>query len=313
VVVGAGRLGRLFLEALREKDPLRQVLVVDRDVEKADIREMLRRFRASFYPGDIRERGCFDSLGLDRARAVVLITEDDVVNLEAAWRLAEIAPHLVITAHVGDLAMWRTVRSLQDRGGARIHIFNGHRIAARQLYQDHLHDYFESTHPRDVVVIVGFGRFGQTLLEYLQAAAGSQIQRAVIVDLAARRQLRVYRRHVPYSDRFGLVAIEGDTDDPEIWERIEEAVAGVGVDPVYILGTDDDRLNLRAAMVFRREHPQARIFVRAVYESAFTNTVSRQLRFEMLSVESMLRVALAEEQEKWGPAPRPSILPMPAE
>ncbi|MCZ7680580.1 MAG: NAD-binding protein [Sandaracinaceae bacterium] len=171
VIVGIGRLGVLVLEALRERDPRAQVLVVDRDGDRANVQHATSRLDARFSLGDVRTAAALDSMALDRARAVLLLTDDDLVNLEAAWSIAERAPRARIVAHVADLGMRRTVARVEGATAERVQVFNAHRIAAERLYEEHLERHFEDTAARDVVVLAGFGRFGQTILEHLQREA----------------------------------------------------------------------------------------------------------------------------------------------
>lgn len=238
-------------------------------------------------------------MALDRARAVLLVTDDDLVNLEAAWRIAERAPRARIVAHVADLGMRRTVARVEGETAERVQVFNAHRIAAERLYEEHLERHFADTAARDVVVLAGFGRFGQTILEHLQREASGALQRAIVVDMAAERQVRLLRAQVPGFERCDLVTVQGDLDDPRTWEAAEEATRGLGVAPVYVVGTDDDQLNLRTAIALRSLHPEARIFVRCVYESAFTTQLTARLAVEVLAVEAMLRQALGEQLPAW--------------
>lgn len=299
VIVGIGRLGVLVLETLRERDPRARVLVVDRDGERANVQHATSRLGARFSLGDVRTAGALDAMALDRARAVLLVTDDDLVNLEAAWRIAERAPRARIVAHVADLGMRRTVARVEGETAERVQVFNAHRIAAERLYEEHLERHFADTAARDVVVLAGFGRFGQTILEHLQREASGALQRAIVVDMAAERQVRLLRAQVPGFERCDLVTVQGDLDDPRTWEAAEEATRGLGVAPVYVVGTDDDQLNLRTAIALRSLHPEARIFVRCVYESAFTTQLTARLAVEVLAVEAMLRQALGEQLPAW--------------
>lgn len=302
ILVGVGRLGTLFLEALRDRHPRVPVLAVDLDAHRATVQQAQDRFGARFLPADVRVAATLDSLALEEARAVALLTSDDLVNLEAAWRIAERCPGLRVIAHVADLGMRRMVDRVEH--GRGVSIFNSHRTAARKLYQDHLAEHFKQTDPADVVVLAGFGRFGQTILEYLHAAAGSEIGRAVIVDVSGERQARLFRAQVPGTASIPLSILERNLDDPQSWTELEAILAAHfeaahEVEPVFVIGTDDDQLNLRSAISLRGLHPRARIFVRCTYESAFTSQIAGTMDLELLAVEGMLREALAERQKEW--------------
>src|SRR5690606_5791725 len=82
VVVGAGRLGMQFLEVLREREPRARVLLVDMDAHRANVSLAQQRFGVRFLSGDVRTHVTPEALAFDRARAVVLLTDDDLVNLE---------------------------------------------------------------------------------------------------------------------------------------------------------------------------------------------------------------------------------------
>jgi voltage-gated potassium channel Kch len=299
VLVGIGRLGMLFLEALRERYPDVKVLVVDQDGGRANVQHAKLRFGARFLLGDVRTASTLESMVLGRARTVVLLTDDDLVNLETAWRIAERSRSLRVIAHVADIGLRRTVARVEDTLSERVHVFNGHHIAAQRLYAEHLEHHFDSTAAQDVVVLAGFGRFGQTILEYLQRAARGEVQRAIVVDTAADRRVRLFRAQVPGFEKCDLVTVQGDLDDPDTWAKVDQATHGLEVEPVFIVGTDDDQINLRTAIAIRSLHPEVRIFMRCVYESAFTAQLARQMNFEVLAVESMLRQALIERAGEW--------------
>ncbi len=299
VIVGAGRLGMLFLEALRTYDKKVRVLVVDRDGTQGNLQQAVALHGTRFVLGDVRTTSTLDAMVLERARAVALLTDDDLVNLEAAWRIAARAPRADVVVHVADIGMRRTVARVEGSTAERVHVFNAHRIAAQRLYEEHLELHFANTAAEDVVVLAGFGRFGQTILEYLQREAEGEVQRAIVVDVAAEQRVRLFRAQVPGFESCNLVTIQGDLDDPVTWERVEQATRGLGVEPVFVIGTDDEQINLRTAIAQRSLHPSARIFVRCVYESAFTAQLSQQLRFEVLAVEGMLSGALRDHVAQW--------------
>lgn len=298
IIVGAGRLGLLFLELLREREPNTRVLLIDKAPHHPNARVARERFGARFLAGDVRTPVTLQSAAASRARAIVLLTDDDLVNLEAAWSVARSGRARVV-AHVGDIGMRRMVARVEDVTTQRLSVFNSHAMAAERLYVEHLANQFAATVAEDVIVLAGFGRFGQTILEYLQRHAAGEIQRAVIVDADAERQSRLFRAQVPGFQDCELITIEGDLEEPTIWPQIEAAVVDAGVRPVYVVATDDDQLNLRAAIALRSLDPHADIFVRTVYESAFSARIAEELSFTVLPIDQLLRLALEEHQARW--------------
>ncbi|MGE0788982.1 MAG: NAD-binding protein [Sandaracinaceae bacterium] len=298
VIVGLGRLGLLFLEALREREPNTEVWVLERDAGAPNLEIARTRYHVNVLLGDVRAHATFSTLGLDGARGLALLTDNDLVNLEIAWRIADLHPKVPVFTHVADIGMRRLMGETQvDR--PQLHVFNSHEIAAQRLYREHLVHIFCATGPKDVVVLAGFGRFGQSIFEYLSRETEGELQRAILVDVAAARQRRMFDAQVHGTKDFDIVCVDGDLDDPKTWEAVEGAAHGLEVEPVYVIGTDDDQRNLRTAIALRRLHRKAPIFVRCVFPSAFTARLSSELDITVLAVESMLREALRERIDRW--------------
>ena len=148
-----------------------------------------------------------------------------------------------------------------------------------------------------MVVLAGFGRFNQTILETLQAKASGEFQTIVIVDQQAKLQARAFEEQVGFGD-YRIETLEGDMNNPEIWERIDELCAGVE-SPAYVLGSDADGTNLRVAMGLRRRNPSARIFARCFDESAFTRRLASEGGFEISSMAALTRASLRFHHHEW--------------
>jgi len=307
VVVGMGRLGMMFVEALRARDPRARVLLVAREGLAGNAQVAAARFRAVTLQGDVRNDATMDAMNLEQARALVMLTGDDLMNLEVGWQAKRRAPGVRVVAHIGDIGMRRLVDRSRcgDGAAAGVRVFNSHRVAARGLLEEHLDEIFAATAPRDVVVIAGFGRFGQTILEHLLNEADEELAYAVVVDVAAEHRVRAFRSQVDGTAGCEIVCVQGDLDDPKTWEDVEAALAGLDVQPVYVVCTDEDGRNLRAAIGLRRARADAPIFVRCVYRSAFTGELSDELDFSVLSVEDMLRQTMRDRVDEWvGPPTR---------
>lgn len=299
VVVGIGQVGMGFVEALREREPRRSIVIVDRDLARANVVQARRRFGARFMAGDVRIRGTLSHLGLAHAEAIAFLTDDDLVNLEAAWATALEYPDLSVVAHVSDIAMQRAVHAVDGNDAPKVRVFNRHRLAARHLYNEHLRASFAGTDPLDTVVVVGFGRFGQTILEFLEAQAVQEVSEVIIVDRKAESLTRSFRDQVPTEHQCPVEVVEGDVLDPKTWESVRAKIANVEVPPVVVLGCDDDKVNLQGAMYLRRRWPAAKLFVRCQHESPFTLELAARHEFTVLAVDQVLHEALRFEQHAW--------------
>ncbi|MEM7136455.1 MAG: NAD-binding protein [Myxococcota bacterium] len=299
IVVGVGNLGGLFLEGLDGSEHKRRVLLVDTEERKGTLEKARSQFGTPYVCADIRTPTTLQTLSIQRARGLALLTGDDLVNLEAAWAALALAPGLPIVTHIDDMAMKREMDTLMgDSDGQRIRAFNMHHIAADRLYAHHLSHRFRETEGRDVVVLVGFGRFGQTMLEHLRREASDELERVVIIDPNAKHAMATFNMQTKRAT-FPISVIEGDAQDPAIWDQLDDLLADVPHPPVFILGTNSDTFNLRGAMLLRKRGRRIEIFVRCFRESGFTTQLASHYRFHIMALEKMMQEAIEEQQRKW--------------
>lgn len=291
VIVGGGQIGRLYVNAVRSLDPAREILVADEsnlseEFEDVDSVQLVSS-RAS----------ALEALQLERAAGLVLLTPNDLVNLELAWSAQAAYPKLRVAVHVGDLTLLRPVERAAA-GSRSPQGFNTHQVTAAYLYQIHLALHFDSTEYRDVVVLAGFGRFGQTILELLLAEAEVELESVVVVAPDASARLRGFEADVGATE-VRVLGLDLDPDDPGTWERVASEVSESSATPVYILCSSEELVNLRVALLLRRSLPEPRIFVRCFHRSPFLKSLANQQSFELLAFETVLREALREHYHEF--------------
>ncbi|MCZ6805844.1 MAG: NAD-binding protein [Deltaproteobacteria bacterium] len=300
IVVGVGRLGELFLESLYAAKKNPRVLLVDTQESQRLLAKARSQYGAPYVCADIRNASTLDVLALDRAKGVALLTGDDLVNLEAAWAVLEAEPEMSIVAHIDDIRMKREMdRLMGDSEGQRIRAFNMHHMAADRLYDQHLAPRFEQTSARDAVVLVGFGRFGQTMLDHLRREASNDLERVVVVDKAAKNAVAAFNMQTQEEATFPVDVVDGDAEDPTVWDQLDALLKNVAHPPVFIFGTDSDSLNFRLAMLLRKRSQSLEIFVRCFHESRFSAQISKHYRIHVMALEQMMHEALEELQKEW--------------
>ena len=301
ILAGTGRVGLAYLEAIRSVEPDRTVALVDSGEGLATEAEVLKLGRTEILRGDIRRPGTLDAVRLDRADRMIVLTDDDMANLEMAWGGKERAPELPIAVHVADLTLLRPVnRIIRDQRGAEGPsaplIFNTARIAALNLFDQHLYPHFQETGQLDVLVIGGFGRFGQTLLELLGVMAAEELERVIVVDREASRKLRQFRADVPL-EALNFSTVDGDLTDPGTWTEVETILQESEAEPVYLLASQEEVVNFRAAMLLRGRSKAPKVFARCFHRTRFAESLAGQLSFDLLVFEDVLREALREHYE----------------
>ncbi len=288
VVAGCGRLTHLYLERLRRQAPQVPVLVVGDPSEVASFDELRDVFRAEVLVGDIASDAVLRKLRLDAAIRLLLLTDDDFTNLDAAARILELAPGVQdrLIVHVSDLNFMRTMEPTHLARSCRV--FNGHQIAATHLVQTQILDHFRRTEPADTVVLAGFGRFGQTVLAQLQAKAAGAFARVVIVDLEATRRTGIFAEQVGFVGNYQREVVDGDIRDPDVWRRVEATIDAGAVEPVLVVGSGLDRINLRIAMALGRRYPEALVLARSERRWAFAEVFSAEAGIHTLSVAELV-------------------------
>jgi hypothetical protein len=223
----------------------------------------------------------------------MLLTGDDFTNLDAAAKILGVAPNLGqrTIVHIGDLQFLRAVAN--TRVAAECRVFNTHQIAAEYLVSTKLLSYFNRTEPLDLVVLAGFGRFGQTVLERLQRDAAGQFDMVVVVDLDAEKQARQFDELVGFGDYRHEVVI-GDLSDPKLWKDLEERFELSKREPAFVLGSGHDATNMRSALSLSAKYPDAYIVARSFGHSSFVQDVSLEGGFDAFSVADLLSQSIPD-------------------
>lgn len=296
IVGGCGRLTFLYLQRLRQSDPRLPVLVVERSTENPQVQVMSERPRTQVLYGDISSEAVLAALKVQRAKSVVLLTGDDYANLDAASRICRIRPQLAAhtLVHVSDIRLLRVIE--QTNILSEVRKFNSYRTAARHLVEAKLMPHFLLTEDiPDTVVLAGFGRFGQTVLDELQQRATGLFEIVVLVDLLAEQLAMVFAEQVGFDDDYRHQVVEADLRHPGTWQRVQELIGEAQTQPVFVVGCGFDGVNIRTALWLSSKFPEAKIFARCFDQSSFTEQISREGGFEIVSTAELLLASMHAE------------------
>lgn len=286
VVAGAGRLTALYLSRLRAAEGDVPIVVVT----PPDARplELPGHLRVRTVTGDIRSDAVLEQLHVERARRVLLLTDDDFTNLDAAQKILALAPNLAndVVVHVADLRFLRSMAG--SHLARRCTTFNGHQIAAKHMVQTHVLAHFQRTVPRDLVILAGFGRFGETILSELQSEAAGKFAHAIIIDVEAERRAMVFDEQIGFTNDYERQIISGDLRDPALWHSLSEQIDQYGGEPVFVLGSGVDRTNLRTALWLAGKYPKALVVARSEARWSFAEEVSREAGIATFSVAELV-------------------------
>ena len=289
IIFGAGRLTISYLRVLMKFSPTERIVVVNREFDPVTEQELKQKFGALTIVGDLTHDYLLSMLRLKKAKRVLLLGDNDFQAFEAASRILTIAPRLKnrIILHCHNL---RFMRSLADTELAeQCQIFNVYNLAARGVMDENLLIHFADTTPKDVVVIAGFGRFGQSVLEELQAHASDEVLQVAVVDIDAdRRVLVVAEQEQVAADGFERTVFQGDISHPEVWRRLTDTVDLTDDRPTVILGTGREQENLRTALWIKQKYPNAQVFARTNDISQFVQDVGQEHGVKNISITQLV-------------------------
>ena len=304
VIVGAGDLTISYLRVLRRHNRRVTVVVVQdsthsaRDVLRSQ--ELKQSFDVTLVTGDISHEFLQRELQLGRASQVIFLGDNDFQAYEAASKVLRLFPDLQtrIVLHSHNL---RFMRSMQDTSVAKYcTTFNSYHLAAKSLVDNALLGHFHSTRAQDVVVIAGFGRFGQTVVEELQAKAEAELEKVVLIDIDADRRVLVADEQQRMGGNYPRLILQGDISHPEVWRKLGESVDLSCNKPTVILGTGRAEDNLRTALWIKRQFPNALVFARTNDVSELALEVGAEHGINAFSIKQLVEDNLPQS---WLPPP----------
>ena len=295
VVAGTVPLIDNYLRALRRRAPRTPVVVVDERIEPVRRQELEQTFNVTVVTGDITHDFLIRALRLHRARKVALLGDSDFQSYEAASRMLAQYPRLksriVLRCH-----NLRFMRALQETAIARQCItFNSYQLAASGLVRDHLISHFRRTDLLDTVVIAGFGRFGQTVLEEIQDHAGREISTLALIDIDAARRVLVAEEQRRIDGSYQKEVFDGNISHPEVWRKLETNVDLTVGSPTVILGTGNIEENLRAALWVKRKYPNAFVFSRTTNISRLALEVGTEQGINYFSIRQLVEEHIPDD------------------
>ena len=139
-----------------------------------------------------------------------------------------------------------------------------------------------------MVVMAGFGRFGQSILEELQYHAAEEIAEVAVVDRDADRRVLVVDEQAQIGAPYKRTVFEGDIAHPNVWRKVTQALDLSQDQPTIVLGTGEEQNNLRTALWIKQKYPNALIFVRTNDQSNFAHAVGGEHDIKNISITQLV-------------------------
>lgn len=288
VIFGSGELTISYLRMLRRQNRNCRVVVVDTEFDSIREQELQQKYGVATVLGDLTLGFLRNQLRLQHAKRVLLLGENDFQAFEAATRVLESAPNLKfrVVIHCQNLRFMRTL--LQTSLGRHCVIFNRYNMAGMAFVRRNLKEQFARTEGLDNVIIAGFGRFGQSVVEQLRLTQGNELAHVVIIDQDAERRMMVVEEQQQLPSNYERSVMRGDVANPEVWRRVAAKVDLEQSNTVFILGTGSGRDNLRTALWLKQKYPNAHVFARSNGQSRFAISVADEKDITAFSINGLL-------------------------
>ena len=315
VLAGGGRVARAVVDECLRSFPGTRILVVEKRVTDSMLSHFGALKRVYLIGGDTTEPSTVDALRIGHARALMLLTNDELANVELA---VQSEAHfggengLPMLVRVADLDLTDRANRILARGG-RQPCVNIHKAVAEKICRDSI-DYMTENKGREALVFTGFGRFCQTYLRQFMEVRGTEhIGSIAIIDKDAELAWQRFFDSLSSTQRSQIADIpvrrqSGLQEDPRVWAPILSGADGSDRPPsnlVVLLGTNDDPSNLKAAMRVRDRSPEAYVMVRAFGASSFARQIGEEMNIEIVDIAEELRIQIKAWVGEIGKRPRP--------
>lgn len=288
VLMGGGGMTDSYLRVLRRHHPRKRVVVVQERVEFVRRQELEQTYDVTVVIGDLTHDFMLKALRLSHASKVVLMGERDFHAYEAASKMLAQFPHLAnnVVLRCHNLRFMRTMAETEL--ARRLIVFNAYHLAAEGLVREQLITHFRKTKAPDAVIIAGFGRFGQSVLEELQSHAQDLLSVVALIDQDAHRRVQVAEEQQRIGGAYRKEILEGEISHPELWWRLETVVDLTTAQPTVIFGTGDIEENLRAALWLKKRHPNALVFARTDDASSLALEIGAERGINYFSLKQLI-------------------------
>ena len=295
VLVGADDLAQIILEKLKELNPKTPVVIVDREISSSRAREFTERYQAKVLTGDFTNEFFLSTLRLSRAKRVILASEKDFDNFEAASKILDRRPDFGsrMVVHCNRLRFMRMLKS--SRVVKNCIAFNSNHLAAQYLVRNAMMAHFKATGDLDMVVLAGFGRFGQTILEELLELAQDEICDIGIIDIDANRRILVAKEQKEIPKDINLHVLQGEIGHPEVWQQLERLIDLHEKEPLVLIGTGVDDENLRTSLWLKKKYPNAKVMVRTARPSHFAESVCEAAGIQAFGLSEIIHDSMPDE------------------
>lgn len=246
VISGLGKLGTAVLDKWQNEYKEFQLVGVDINDHA------FTNSKVKYYKGDINSEITQDLLNIKKARLLVSLTNDDVINLDTAERLKKYVPCIIQIHDIylrGVLEKHMVMNNLE--------IVNSYEIAAKDIMKKVLPESIDMSKEQYHFIIGGYGNFGKMMskqiLERFELRNLDNFS-IYVIDIKDDRKSEIEMFKSIYSKDDNILNdrkikfLKKDIRNLNTWDDIYNEKESRGKKIIAILSTDNDAINISTTL-----------------------------------------------------------------
>ncbi len=265
VIVGAGTISKQYVQQILNQDASSRIVIV----EINDMHKNLSEFRTKverIIIGDISKDSVIKELNLSLAKQILLLTNNDIVNLNIMFMIDNVSRKNVLIRiedeELKSIAKKHNVQTLS------LHSANA------KSFVDSYSEVLDSKK----IVIYGFGRFGQEVLEEIQI--NGSIDEVIIIDPYIKKRWASFllRQKISNKEWIPVYKIHLITSNQEDYSNFEEIkkVTPFNKDLSIVFCANLPKFqNIKSAILLAENFKEINLYIRT-YGSNFEDAMQKE-------------------------------------
>lgn len=266
IIIGNGRVGKATTKQLQDNFGIKsKVVIIDKNIEKESSGLQVFRNNKILVNADILNSEILQKINIKKAKGVFILTDNEWVNLKTYYQIRDNISNnsnsrIYVRLSSVDLIHFLENKNVNSDWNEQHHFINVHTAATHQLFSNfqskkesrkERQTFAEWTkNPIKQVVLIGFGRFAQAILNELQINNYLNSSKIIILDLDAEAAWKNYTSDNKNAKGLTPVLINGKMESLSNLQK--DINVDVINDTLVIFCSGDETVNIKTATKFHK-------------------------------------------------------------
>ena len=263
VILGMGRTGMFLYEIIKRSNSHEKIVIVDRDLQNPHIPLYEQARSVWWIRNDFEDPKVLLKARVPRAKRVFITTNNDLANLQAAFKCLELNPGIErIYCHLQNYVMHEDFTESLRRIPKyhKIVIFNAYTSAAQEVLKLINTSEKSKTAQGRFFIFLGFGHFGHTLFDDLISDQNTSDEDEILIATLKTKlffDTAKYDWSVHEKERCKIHSpIYDDIFTASLWDKLNTALKGKNKQVIVINCLDDPEANISLAVQIKKKGPE---------------------------------------------------------